>query len=112
MSKEKDTSVIPEGVYCYVPDLEKNANKDKDDLTFYIKHCPYISTIEDEGVILPYCKFLELGGINNSTSEEGFDKLEAKYGEDGIWEKYPLDLLWDSVKQCGENSDYDDFDIE
>ena len=26
---EKDESLIPPGPYCYVPDIEKNKNKDK-----------------------------------------------------------------------------------
>ena len=47
---EKDTSVIPEGPYCYVPDVEKNKNKDKDDHTYYTKTCPYWGYIKDGDV--------------------------------------------------------------
>ena len=36
MSEEKDSSVIPEGVYCYVADIEKNENKDEDDHTYFL----------------------------------------------------------------------------
>ena len=44
------------------------------------------------------------GGINDSTCSCIYDKLEKKYGSDeAVWEKYPLDLLWDQVKECGEN---------
>lgn len=106
MKKEKDTSVIPEGPYCYLPDIEKNKNKDKNDTAYYIKPCPYYSSIEDEGVKLPYCKFLEQGGTENGMSNEDFKKLEKKYGPDKIWDKYPLGLLWDQVKECGENDEW------
>jgi hypothetical protein len=83
---------IPKGSYCYTF---------IDDKHYY---CPFSSYIEDEGVIIPYCTFLNKGGIDNSTTDEEFDILEKKYGSiDKVWEKYPLDLLWDSVKECGEN---------
>ena len=109
MSEEKDSSVIPEGVYCYVADIEKNENKDEDDHTYYIKRCPYWSYIEDEGVDICHCSFLEKGCVPNGTSDEDYEKLEKKYGSlEKVLEKYPLDLLWDQVKECGENKNYQD----
>ena len=102
----KDTSKIPEGHYCYVPDVEKNANRGDNSGVYYTKNCPYYSSIEDEGVTIPYCKFMEAGSVENGTSEEDYDKLIKKYGSiEKVWEKYPLDLLWDQVKECGENID-------
>lgn len=103
----KDTSVIPRGPYCYVPDVEKNANKDENDPIYYTKPCPYFKYKKDEGVDVVYCEFLELGGTINGTSEEDYEKLLKKYGSrDARLEKYPLDLLWDQVKECGENDDW------
>lgn len=104
----KDTSKIPEGHYCYVPDMEKNANRDENSGIYYTKNCPYYSSIEDEGVIIPYCKFIEEGGLENEITEKEFDRLHKKYGTSkNVWDKYPLDLLWDQVKECGENK-YED----
>jgi len=104
---EKDTSVIPEGMYCYVPDEEKNANKDEDDHAYYIRTCPYWSYIEDEGVDICNCSFLDKGCVPNGTNKKDFKKLKKKYGsKEAVWEKYPLDLLWDQVKECGENKKY------
>lgn len=100
----KDIDLIPTGHYCYVPDEEKNKNKKDDDFSFYIKLCPYFSHKKDEGVGVVYCKFLKEGGIINDTTDKDFKKLIKKYGSDeNVYKKYPLDLLWDQVKECGEN---------
>lgn len=107
MSEEKDTSVIPKGPYCYVPDVEKNANKDKNDPVYYTKTCPYWSYIKDEGVDICQCSFLNEGCVPNGTSKKDYKKLKEKYGSiEKVWEKYPLDLLWDQVKECGENNEW------
>lgn len=83
---ELDKTKIPPGPYCYVPFL-----------------CPYRTTIEDEGVTLSYCLFLE-DGDTGGIPEGSFDKLVKKYGsDDAVWEKYTLGLLWDGCKECGEN---------
>lgn len=103
----KDTSVIPEGHYCYVPDIEKNANKDEDDHAYYIKLCPYFKYKKDAGVNVVKCKFLKEGGLINGTTKKEFKKLKKKYGSrKKVHEKYPLFLLWDQVKECGENKDW------
>ncbi len=103
---DKDSTLIPKGPYCYVLDFEKNANKEKDDTKYYTKTCPYWSYVEDDGVKICHCSFLNEGGIPNETSEEDFEKLSKKYGsDDAVWKKYPLNLLWDQVKECGENDD-------
>lgn len=89
----KDTSVIPQGHYCY---NQRGT-------------CPYFDFIRDEGIRLPFCTFLEKGGISNHTTDEQFQVLEQKYGgEERVWEKYPLDLLWDQCKECGENIEDND----
>ena len=111
MSKEKDKSIIPEGMYCYVPDNEKNDNKDENDEKYYIKRCPYFSYKEDNGVNVVYCSFLEEGGTIEGTSRRDYRKLKKKYGSSKkVQEKYPLYLLWDLVKECGENMGYDEDD--
>ena len=93
---QKDKSLIPTGPYCYTYVDGK------------FQYCPFFTNIEDEGVSLPFCNYLEMGGIDNEASEESFDILEKKYGSaDAVFEKYPLMLLWDSVKECGENDEYD-----
>jgi len=104
---EKDTSVIPVGHYCYVPDIEKNANKDEDDHAYYTKPCPYFKYKKDVGVGVVKCKFLGKGGLINGTTKKEFKKLKKKYGSSKkVYKKYPLFLLWDQVKECGENSDW------
>jgi hypothetical protein len=108
MSEEKDTSVIPEGPYCYVPDIEKNANKAEDDHTYYTKTCPYFKYKKDEGVDVVHCEFLNVSGLINGTSSEDYAKLKKKYGgSKEMWDKYPADLLWDQVKSCGENDEWE-----
>ena len=50
---------------------------------------------------------MELGGLENEVKDEEFEKLSKKHGSDeAVWDKYPLDLLWDQVKMCSENDDY------
>ena len=46
--KRHNPKVIPKGIpYCYLPDMEKNANKADDDSTYYIKPCPYYKSLGD-----------------------------------------------------------------
>ena len=35
---------IPEGMYCYEPDIEKNKNR-KDKIIYYVKPCKYYKTL-------------------------------------------------------------------
>lgn len=77
--KEYDTKIIPEGPYCYVPDIEKNKNKPKDDYSYYTKTCKYYRWLE---------------GLNGGCTFTG------EVGDDF--------LLGDQCKICGENNDYID----
>lgn len=43
-----DKSIIPDGPYCYLPDFEKNENKDENDHKYYIKTCQYYKWINSE----------------------------------------------------------------
>lgn len=95
MSKDPiDISRIPKGVYCY----DNNGN------------CPYgtyktIKTPKGD-VVLNYCEVLK--ECDSHCTDEEFDKLLSLHGdEDSIWDAYPLDLLWDSCKECGYNDEYD-----
>jgi len=109
--KNKDTSIIPPGPYCYVPDIEKNKNKDKDDHAYYTKTCPYWGYIKDEGVDICHCSFLNESSIPNGTSSEDYAKLKKKYGEGkDLWDKFTGDLIWDQVKECGINDNWEEED--
>jgi len=75
----KDISVIPPGMYCYTMIGVSNMRLD-------IIPCPYWSLSPDhEDQDNGYCAFLESGD----------------------WEDDGMGLLWDQVKACGENDDYD-----
>jgi hypothetical protein len=94
---KKDESLIPEGPYCYTPQKGRAAR------------CPYHTTKEINGVHVPYCSFLEMGGLDNDMEDSEFNKLVEHYGgDDEVFEALPLDLLWDQVKECGENDDIED----
>jgi hypothetical protein len=85
--------IIPKGVYCY----------DKDG------YCPYSVDIVLNGVKLPYCLYLKQGGLYNChTLDNDFELLKEhfKVKDDEIFEMFPLDLLWDSCKECNINKDY------
>ena len=98
----KDTSVIPKGFYCY--DYDKK------------EYCPYHGIDEN----LPEqengtCSFLETndweinGGdsVKDITALDG-RKVDADFGIDektGLQAHFPMSLLWDSCKECGENMD-------
>jgi thymidine kinase len=72
--KEKDISIIPEGLYCY-----KGLKFERG--VYHIKRCPYWDkTIEGGEQNDGYCHYLEAGD-----NEGGFD------------------LLWDQCKSCGIN---------
>ena len=59
-------------------------------------------------VNVTWCEFLNKGDVPNGTSEADFEKLKFVYGpkNEDVWKALPLDLLWDQVKECGENEDY------
>lgn len=83
--KQKDTSIIPEGPYCYTP-IGHNKNG------YNIKPCPYFDTIKNgEHQNDGYCHFLEEG----DTNLDGSDR-EGGFG-----------LLWDQCKNCGINNEDD-----
>lgn len=101
MSKEKDTSMIPEGDYCYTwietPNRETNFRGKT-------KSCPYFTKKEFNGVEVPWCSFLDCGGLDNNQEDSDIPKLIEHFGsEEKMNEALPLFLLWDQVKECGVN---------
>jgi hypothetical protein len=104
----KDSSKIPPGDYCYtwseLPSVENNYRGK-------INKCPYYEVKKVDGVIFPWCNFLGLGGYPGDgqwTGWENFEEAEVKLNEhfEGkADEKLPLSLLFDSCKECGENTE-------
>ena len=81
------TSVIPKGCYCY-HSMKISNRKTKDGLPiFETEICPYWDTDETK-----------------PNQSDGY----CWYMECGDWEEDGTFLLWDQVKECGENEpDYD-----
>jgi hypothetical protein len=99
MNNTKDTSKIPYGEYCYSiiggPDEQGRLKT---------KPCPYLTNKVFNGVEVPWCNFLECGGLNNSHDDSEVSKLVDYFGgESKMNEELPLMLLWDQVKECGMN---------
>ena len=94
---KNDISKIPKGHYCY----------SYDDKTDECNHCPYLcfETINTDvkPIKLWHCSYLNQS--DSYCSDEDFELLKKHFGitDDELWDKFPLDLLWDSCKECGEN---------
>lgn len=107
----KDTSVIPKGDYCYKFDGRKGIDEETG-LRMGVKLCPYYSSRIFNGVEVDWCDFLNCGDIGNDLEEGDYQKLIEYFGsEEKLHEYLPLFLLWDQVKECGENY-YDQEDKE
>ncbi len=103
---KKDKDLIPKGHYCYVIDYDNFNGDFSGDVP--IIECPYREHREIVGVSLPYCAYLEKFGWQNNLEDGEFDKLVQHFGSvDAAFNNLPLDLLWDSCKECGENYDED-----
>jgi hypothetical protein len=78
------TLKIPKGFYCY--------------------NCPFYSHINLAGVTLPFCEYLNKSSVPLNITNENWNNLKKYHGStDAIFENHPLDLLWDRIKECGEN---------
>lgn len=91
---------IPPGHYCYTwvkhPTSENGGGK--------IKLCPFFKHKKVAGVNIVWCDYLNGGSVINNTSEEDYQKLLKHYGgEEQLNKNLPYFLLWDQVKECGEN---------
>ena len=93
MNKNK----IPKGHYCYSYDSK----------TDECNHCQYLGfeTINTDvkSIKLWHCSYLNQS--DSHCSDEDFELLKKHFGitDDELLEKFPLDLLWDACKECGEN---------
>lgn len=83
---------IPSGPYCY--DAQGT--------------CPFWGRKHlTDGVSVVYCSYLRQGDVSDLT-DQAFDRLKEFHrtsSDEDIWGLYPLDLLWDRVKECGENDE-------
>ena len=88
----KDTSVIPNGIYCY----DENGK------------CPYWDLREDKPYQRNgYCSFMEKGDWDfNATREYKSDQTGETQTADEIG--LPFSLLWDSCKECGINNEIEE----
>lgn len=101
-------SLIPPGPYCYVMDFTKESESRNPEDGIPVVYCPFSKTKDINGVPVPWCTFLNKGGTSNDHTEEQWAKLVEYFGsDDNIFDRLPLDLLWDSCKECGEGGDYD-----
>lgn len=90
MENDPRVAQIPSGPYCYSAQ----------------GLCPFWGhkrIVDDIHIV--YCSYLQQGDAMDLT-DQSFDQLKklhrASSNED-IYSIYPLDLLWDQVKECGEN---------
>lgn len=108
----KDTSVIPHGDYCYTwiefPSVSNN-------FIGKTKACPYADIKNINGVHVPWCNYLDLGGTPGDGKGPGWedydkaiDTLNKHFGSEEETDKQlSLFLLFDGCKECGVNK-YDD----
>ncbi len=110
----KDTSIIPNGDYCYtwieVPSESNNYHGKT-------KQCPYYDVKNVNGVEFPWCNYLELGGTPGDGKWKGWEDhnkadevLTEHFGsKEQMEDKLPLFLLFDSCKECGVNTEYEKY---
>jgi len=90
MENDSRVAQIPSGPYCY------SARG----------LCPFWGYKHIVGdVHIVYCSYLQQGDATDLT-DWSFDQLKKFHrasSDEDIYSIYPLDLLWDQVKECGEN---------
>jgi hypothetical protein len=93
--------LIPHGYYCYQwVETPSKENEFKGG----IKACPHYTTNTFNGVSVPWCLFLNCGGLSNQNDDSDIEALVEHFGsEEKMNQELPLTLLWDQVKECGEN---------
>lgn len=95
---EKDTSVIPKGVYCYTP-------IGYEDGKYKIQCCPYWKRIEDRPEQYDgWCDYLGKGDLE---IEKEMVLKDMETGEETTGDElpFPVSLLFDQCKECGINED-------
>jgi hypothetical protein len=98
----KDKSLIPPGPYCY--------HRSTSEINQYgipkAIPCPYYGSKVINEVSVPWCTFLDSGGLSNHHSDEDVKKLIEHFGsEEKLNETLHLSLLWDQVKECAINEE-------
>jgi len=101
---EFDFIKIPYGEYCYSRD--ENNKKIK---------CPFWKIREFNGVEIPWCEYLSQGGLPNEIDQyKGWEdddvaiqKLREHFGDEFHCKTSAL-ILFDWVKECGENTCIDE----
>lgn len=86
-------SIIPKGIYCYSKEI-----------------CPYFTRKQVGEIRIAYCKFLKQGSIGHLIDKQ-FDYLKIYHktsSDEDIYNLYPLELLWDQIKECGINEEIRD----
>ena len=104
----QEKSVIPYGDYCYNENgrcpywIYKKITHDKK----VPKRYRQIEEEEEVSVSIPYCLYLNKGDVFDISDEE-FEELKYFHNctDEELLSKYPLSLLWDAIKECGENED-------
>lgn len=96
--EEKDTSVIPNGHYCYSYDSDNNLIK-----------CPYWKIIPDRPEQENgWCDYLEKGDVE-IIAEGGYYQVDKNNNVIPNSE-IGFSLLFDSCKECGINIDDEEFE--
>lgn len=96
-------SFIPKGPYCYTPDTSKEAEEAAKFGVFKIHPCPYWERYNQKthGELPEELK----QHLKNALFYEG---AYCKFLKTGDWEPDGTMLLWDQVKECGINDDWED----
>ena len=96
-----DSSIIPKGPYCYSPIRTLEAQEDWEKRgIFRINICPYWERY-DASVhgLLP---------ADLAEFQSNYSGAYCKFLKAGDWEPDGTMLLWDQVKECGINDDWED----
>ena len=106
INKIKD-DLVPPGPYCYTLDYSDPEKLKTSLYSIPVVYCPYHQSKDINGIICPWCTFINKGGVGNCPDEE-FDKLIAFFGsENNVFDHLSLDLLSDGCKECGMGGNYD-----
>lgn len=109
--KQKDERLIPKGQYCY-EHIGRNGEGRSICPYFTKKTIIYDNTdIYNDVIQIPWCSYLNEGDIG-LLNDRQIERLTQHYGctVDRLNEMYPLDLLWDWVKECGVNMGEDEYE--
>jgi len=105
-SKKKSTAGIPKGSYCYGKLIRAQETYP---FARTYERCPHQTMKKIAGVPVCWCKYLDKGGLPDNLEDKDFAKLVARFGgENETFDALPLSLLFDSVKECGVNEEYEE----